>query len=408
MISTNIRILFDGNHANIPAGFVRDTTFDGRFPKGVASGFGDTGGAATHTHGTTNNHTHTVNAHSHTYTTANFSGNGDTTNNDGSNWQDHTHTGTSGGLDNTYTSAAANPDWSAASNLPPNYKFIAIKSTGFNLIPVNGCVFSQTDLTNLTAHAASNGKIASIAATGANAGDGGGSTTHAHTFAHDHGNIAHNHSAANSDLGSGNGCGSTGTANDHASANHIHSTSFTAANAATVANTTSYDFTGIEPKNYGLKILKNETAASVSPKVGVIAMTTESTIPANWIICDGNNDTPDLSDYYVKNTTVDLTAGANAHTHSQAHTHAISAHTHPFSTATSNTPGYGGTGPDQSDKWSYQHNHGTGTTASGGNGTSGSGTINAVSASNEPPYIKVAFIKLIREETGGAFLFNFI
>lgn len=395
MLSPNIRILFDGNHADIPSGFIRDTDFDGKFLKGASSGYGGTGGASTHSHTSSNNHTHTVSNHTHGYTTSNYSAMGDTCNNDGTNWQDHTHTGTSGGLDNTYTSSAANPNFDSASNLPPNYKFIAIKSTGYNMFPINGCAFAQVDLTGLTTHAASNGKIVSISAASADAGDGGGSTTHPHTFSHDHGNIAHNHATANSNTATGNSSGGDwNSASDHASIYHVHSTSFTANNAATGTHASSYNFSGIEPLNYGLKVVKNESGAIIQVPVSIIAFTTEATNPIGWITCDGNNGTPNLTDYYIKNTTVDLTAGANTHTHSQAHTHSTAAHAHTFSTATNTGNGYQGVGPNQSDKWSRNHNHGTGTTSTEGASTSGSGTINADAANNEPPYIKVRFIKM--------------
>lgn len=55
------------------------------------------------------------------------------------------------------------------------------------------------------------------------------------------------------------------------------------------------------------------------------------TIPAGWVICDGNNGTPDLRDRFILGAgstyAVDETGGALTHTHTfttDGHTHFIS------------------------------------------------------------------------------------
>jgi hypothetical protein len=61
-IPANVRVLYLGTNATIPAGFVRDTAFDGLYIKACeasATGGGTTGGAESHDH-TANPHFHQV------------------------------------------------------------------------------------------------------------------------------------------------------------------------------------------------------------------------------------------------------------------------------------------------------------------------------------------------------------
>jgi len=121
----------------------------------------------------------------------------------------------------------------------------------------------------------------------------------------------------------------------------------------------------------GIKVLKNETGATVTIRPGMIIMTTESSLPTGWVDCDGSNSTPNLQDHYIKNTTVDLEAGSNTHSHSQSHSHTFGAHTHPYTTATNANGGLSGYGPDVGGyKWTQNHDKGSGTTDITGSGTS--------------------------------------
>jgi hypothetical protein len=402
IIAPSVILPFDGLNSAIPAGFTRETLLDGKYPKGTAGGVNPntTGGSTTHSHTSSNNHTHTLNDHTHSYTTSTFNSNGDRTNDSPeNNWHSHYHTGTSGGLATTYTSSASNPSWSSASNEPPYYTVIFIKSSGYNLIPNNAMVFSaSTSRSGLSFHTASANRFLKGASAGANAGGTGGSTTHAHTFTHNHGNISHNHSTANCNIGIGNQCSSSDPTPDHASYYHVHSVSFTSANSSTGNNSTSYDFTNIEPAYRTLNAFKNTSGASKMPAVGDIALWlgSLSSIPVGWKLCDGSDGTPDMRGRYYKNNSSassSSTGGSNTHTHSQTHTHSTSNHTHSFAVAVNSDGGYHGRGPNQNDYWTKNHSHNSGTTDSQGAGTTGSGTIIANSSSNEPEYRTVAFIQ---------------
>ena len=172
----------------------------------------------------------------------------------------------------------------------------------------------------------------------------------------------------------------------------------------------------------------------VSIPSGVITLWSGSTasIPSGWVLCDGNNSTPDLRDRFVVGAgstyAVDATGGSNTVALSTAempsHTHSVSGNTsssgnHTHNGSTSNTgshshnlargSGGGGTGyvninfdaANQNQQsglvgsaGSHSHNF---TTAGGGDhshsfsttsGSAGSGTAHE----NRPPYYALAYI----------------
>ncbi len=161
---------------------------------------------------------------------------------------------------------------------------------------------------------------------------------------------------------------------------------------------------------------------------------------AGWALCNGNNGTPNLSDRFVMGTVSSPTPGATGgsvshshgagtyaapnHTHSiPNHTHSIPNHTHTIPNHTHSFSGNTGSVNDKNAMtglggaiiyYVNSHTHsfsgttgsgGGGTTGSGGGGTTGSGgggttglggaaaiTGTSASASNLPPYLKLAFI----------------
>lgn len=409
MINPNIIIPFDGLHANIPDGFIRDTRFDSKFPKGAASGFGDTGGATTHTH-TSPTHYH-ADVHTHTFTTAVTNGIDGSHSGGSSLISSHYHTGTTGAVSGGNTDSVA-VTYSAFSNNPPLYSVIFIKSIGYNFIPVNGIILHAGSRDGLSYHSASSGRFLMGAATGANAGTNGGSTTNIHTITHEHTASAHSHANINliSVGGSPAYAAGGGDANTYAGDGHVHVTSFgsdtsTVGNAAIDLTTTET----VEPKH--CKIRHYKATAKTLPKPGDIALTTETTNPIGWITCDGENGTPDMSDYYVKNVdgefdnNSDSGFGANSHSHAaQAHNHIGSSHNgHSMTVNATNESARQSSLTPQTSVAPRDHSHAAGTMNSASSAFQNTNTT-ANSASNEPEYIKVKFIQLKYVVAGGALL----
>lgn len=83
---------------------------------------------------------------------------------------------------------------------------------------------------------------------------------------------------------------------------------------------------------------------------GVIVMWSGaiSAIPSGWVICDGTNSTPDLTDRFVIHAdddsggTNDVGDTGGASTVNSQHTHTAGAHTHPQNTTGSGYPDSGG------------------------------------------------------------------
>lgn len=109
-----------------------------------------------------------------------------------------------------------------------------------------------------------------------------------------------------------------------------------------------------------------------------------SAIPTGYVICDGNNSTPNLLDKFLKGV---LTAATNPGTTGGAatHTHSGPIHTHAYSGTTSSV-----TATSEADgllKATGTHSHTySGTTENNAAGDTGS-------ASSLPPYYEVAYIK---------------
>lgn len=397
MLVPNIIIPFDGLHANIPSGWSRDTDFDDRIPVHSNSGVGATGGSNTHTH-SIQSHSHSLNSHSHTVSFGYYeeaSGGGAGANTSPKRRHNHTSVSTS-----SMSSASSSSDGftsGSASTLPPYYEVIYIKSNGYNLVPANGILFTQTSLANLVLCDGGSstpnleGKFLKGAGTGADAGGTGGTTQHTHTLDHSHSSGAsHTHSGTSGgfagDTSNHGGADSTDGVNDHT---HAFTTGVTTAPINAYSGSGGGD-TIVYPPYYTLKPYKNMSGGNVPLEVGAIAMTKEATLPTGWVLCDGNNGTPNLpSKYIMGSTTAGTTGGSTTHTHGNvSHTHTSSSHSHTGTTNNASPSTYQ-TG-DGSYRGRSPHNHSLSTTST--TATYANSNIVFDAGSSIPAYIEVKYI----------------
>lgn len=406
MLDPNLIIPFDGLATDIPDGFARDTRFDGLFVKGAETNLGDTGGAATHSH-TSSSHVHAMASHTHTMKVG--AGNGSPNDagfgsNDSADMA-HTHWGS-----NPYTSTAMtggdltdNIAYPASNNLPPNYKFIFLISQGYNLIPKDGIVLRRDiERDGFSFHAASAGKNIRGAGTGENAGDGGGSVNHTHNLTHTHSAVNHSHTGQTLTDSSNvvAGSGSPQVVPPHSHILYWQNTALTG-DETTLASPAA----SIVPLSININLFKADDTTICLP--GDIVMTLEDEVPVGWLLCDGENDTPDLNGYYIRNndtvTEGISTTGANTHSHAanNSHSHGSAYHTHTGSTSTAANAVITGVGSGEA---MGSHSHSV-YDISYATATWASAQIPASSEdNNEPEYIKVKFLQF-SFDIGGAALF---
>lgn len=420
-IPQNVVFIWTGTHTAIPSGWARETTLDDKYPKATAVSINPnvTGGASTHTH-TSPAHTHDVSAHTHTYTIPLIDGyTGDNRTdqivNDILN-NTHYHTGTSGAASAGTTGSTA-VTYGSMSNDPPYTTVIFIKSQGAQNIPSSGGVV-LTDQTSIpTGWQISDGTNSSLdlrnkyikgATTGANAGTTGGSYTNSHDITHTHTTSTHAHAAANSGAQIGGGTHDGTPGSTAVRSNHVHSVSLSAATQAINSNADTLVTTEtVEPAYRKLLALYNAAGVPKSLIKGMIGMWlgTLATIPSGWKLCDGNNDTPDMRDKFLKIATntgdISETGGSNTHTHAaQAHSHTGNgSHTHTVpSQAHVAEIGRIGSGTNPADP-AFAHT----------SATSDAATVNAANANttadssdNQPAFRTVAFIQYKFSVDGGA------
>src|SRR4029434_2963651 len=131
VVASGIIVLWSGTAGTIPSGWTRETSLDGRYPKGApaATNPGGTGGALTHSH-TTTGHVH---AADHTHTVP------DTTASVGASARDtgttnpqatHNHASNPNAPNPTTTLASDTPSTDSINHEPAFYTVIFIRSDG--------------------------------------------------------------------------------------------------------------------------------------------------------------------------------------------------------------------------------------------------------------------------------------
>lgn len=423
-IPNGLIFLWFGAEADIPAGWERVASLDGKFIKGAPASTNPnvTGGGSTHTH-TSPEHTHTIASHSHSGQTtrdANFEthggGNPDCARD--SHVHDYNISGISGGsLVDAITYQAGNSE-------PPFYSPIFITPSGqwAGLVSEIGGFWASASIPS--GFAFCNGQIINEgqpeeivtpdlrnkylkgAAAEADAGATGGSLDHTHNVGHTHTARNHTHSGTSgydSDSGNrerSNDLYGAGAANSR----HTHTITLNAVSEAGSAYSGTVNASNIEPLHKKLMIIENVTQGVRQPRnlIG-LWLGTLASIPKGWYACTGARNTPDMRDYHFKcandSSEIATTGGSNTHSHpaSNSHTHtAAGGHTH--SGSANYTPTWYGTTANN-DGASAPHSHNV-NTCSSNTSTFGNATISGDSSNNEPPYRTVVFLQFQHPTSG--------
>lgn len=345
IVARGIIIAWPGNEADIPRGWTRVNDLNSRFVKSVPAltNPGARGGSSTHSHATPG-HTHSLN-HSHgggtTGSSSGFRTNANT-NPAGNFWSStgHTHTIPTTGT-STISSGNAAPQSDAVSNNPDFLDVIWIQSNGSPLgLPNNAIgLFQDVAPTGWDTYDDATGRFLRGASTGSDGGTTVDSALRNHTHnvaSHTHGGNAHSHTSGNTSAFSADLPGFAGGQSAGFATSHTHPVTISITNTGSLHSAsggTSGSASPDEPPFINLRVRQNTSGDDDLP-VGVIALWRGSiaAIPDGWVLCDGNNGTPNMLGLYVKGAVTDIegTGGSlSGHTHTGAtHSHTISSHTH--------------------------------------------------------------------------------
>ena len=344
-IPANVILIWTGTNASIPSLWSRETTLDGKFPKAWGSENPDTtGGASTHTH-TSPTHSHYLPAHTHGYTVPAITNGYDATNNQlGGEAKDqhHTHTGTTATSTATLSGATA-VTYGAFSNNPPYHEVIFIKATAGAVLNTDMvALWSQATIpTNwIACDGASSSpdlrnKYLRGASTGADAGTLGGSYTNVHDITHTHTGASHSHGGSTTSATINGYTMRTSSGSCCSVLDHTHNLNATDAETVTPDSYSTPLTTTetVEPAYKKLVAMQRKAGGKAEKGLIGLWLGTVASIPAGWIICDGNNGTPNMQDKFLKialdTSEISNTGGANTHTHgAQSHSHTASQHRH--------------------------------------------------------------------------------
>lgn len=430
-IPKDVILIWAGSNASIPTNWLRETSLDGKYPKAWgAQNPNITGGAQNHTH-TSPAHTHAIADHTHTYTVpaAPYRDTAWNQNYGSAVQQGHTHIGSTGGVVSSNNFGSTAVTYGTCSNDPPYQAVIFIKANygallADNLIALWGGYGGNTNVpSNYQLCNGANSspdlrnKYLKGAGTGADAGATGGSTTNVHDISHGHTGASHQHAGYTTSGAQGYRMATNGGSTCCSVCEHSHT--YDAVNATTVTpNNHSGSLTTpetVEPAYKKLCAIQKKTGAIKEKGLIGLWLGAVADIPRGWVLCDGNNGTPDMRDKYLKiaNDTTEIgnTGGSNTHTHSaQSHSHTVPAHNH-YQPQTKNHYGIwresmqGGAGNyddtlDSDTHPAYNVDNASPSTTSA--------NTTADSASNEPEYRTALYIQYQYATDGGFFLENFI
>lgn len=127
------------------------------------------------------------------------------------------------------------------------------------------------------------------------------------------------------------------------------------------------------------------------PRKGIIAFNDAlENIPAGYVLCDGNNDTPNLVGRFIQGAGTGYDLGGTGGSATMAHTHTF-AHSHTYSGTTSDTGinYFANAGDENEPAARNTHTHTYSGTTSGASTSTTSGASNT---ENRPPFTNLPFI----------------
>ena len=405
MLVPNLVLPFYGLEADIPANWVRETRMDDRNVKAGASYA--QGGSDTHQH-TSNPHTHSVDAHVHGLTFGTDAHTADIQHQDnppedmiGAHYHGAVN---SGSMPAAVNDQDASPNWSSVDHKPPSKTVIFIRSTGYNLIPLNGIVLRQDKTRSLPYFTAGEGKYLRGAQAGNDAGDNVGATNHAHSVTHQHTANQHGHSTVQT--------GTPVETGGHIGGFHLDSPSMSSIghrHQVTIDNgaDTPDAYTKTDAGSTDTITLKYQSlfaflsnVSNAILKAGDIAFWLEADpLPIGWV--DAGIET----DCYIKvaNQSDSAVASGGNLTHNHAsitHTHTSPAHNHTASMG-GQLSGHvwGNTTGSYNNTSTNTHTHAI--TVATVAATRSNGIIDCSTESHEPKYVRVRVIKATNSALGG-------
>lgn len=417
-IPQGVILIWAGTNASIPSGWTRETALDGKFPKAWGTqNPNEVGGAETHTH-TSPPHRHRLNDHTHTYDLSEIPAPEDARTEGGLLIQNrHIHTGTTNVQPESYTSYTS-VTYGPCSNEPPNKRVIFIKANNGALLQNNIIALynSNTPPPNWSIVSELQGKYIRGAASGEDTDliTEYGSYTNVHDITHSHTGASHNHFTTSSvplypptrqPFTGGIDNYSSGSSNMYW--NHTHS--FYTDYATEQIN----QFTGsltttetVEPEYATLQAIKKENGGRKEKGIIGLWLGSTSNIPKGWVLCDGNNNTKDLRNKFIKIGDPSLpNGGSNTHTHAaQSHSHTSQPHNHTGSVNHQQTQAIDAVGSWTTARTGTHYMTNVSSVAAGYSSASTTADV----ADNQPPYRTVAYIQFQKEIYGGAALTNFL
>lgn len=370
VIANDIILPFTSSNALIPAGWVRDTSFDSKYIFGCSetdSGGGDTGGASSHSHDIPLDHYHNFYTDSPTPMSIVY----DKEVKPPVASDRHGH--------NSITSYGASfeddPPIQFGSNDPLNFIVIFCKSQSATQINSGFLAWNDTK-TLLSGFEWADGsgvlknnlmrRYLKGAATGLNGGYYSGNSTHTHLS-------EHSHLSKSSDICNDTFAGEYNEGRDTADPSHTHAVQLNSYTSTTLSGNNSPTFTSL-----GLMYAVNDTPLQVNTIA--IWKGLKSNIPAGWIEVTSVRDK-----FILGNDNLDsypITGGNSTHYHTHSHTHSVS-----YSYE-------GGSGESKGENQVADIGHEHSWVVQNVNIISSYST----SLSSYPPYIKVVFIKYVGGE----------
>jgi hypothetical protein len=408
-VPNNVILLWNGTNAEVTAltNYSRETTLDGKYILGAASGVepNATGGQTTHDHASPA-HNHTQDSHLHTVTGAADTESGKPAGAGTAKFSTKAHTHNQV---NSATATATNQttvlDVNTTANDLTGRKVIFIKSNGTDDVPDDGVAFFDNATLPASWTKILDNKWLVGAGAAADASDNSPANpleAHNHTtVAHTHTQDAHGHTSTASGTSVGSALG-TGTGDYSNPKGHTHLVNLNAATAVNQDATVTLDGTEDgRPPYKRIFTIQNETGGDDLPD-GIIGLWlgAKADIPTNWA------EYTAMQEKFLEVTTVDGelgdTGGTDQHDHTaNTHTHTQTAHDHPTSmqaAPTMDTVRRGFSFPLS--WWLHTHVWTIGTTAAVNQSTVAT-ISNNTTKHNYPEYRTVAYIKYTEPAASG-------